>query len=769
MVQNAKRKPTIGRKIKDQQGDIQNLYNLARNTKLTSAVSLPAQGTASVNQDNTVNNSDYLSTNGGVMRGPISFNPATEIIDSDGHIDINPSSTPTTPRNDTTYMLAVGAGSPDDLNFIDGAQYNGQYLVLQGTATQVINLIHAILIQGAGITEIVGVGGNIVRVTTTAVHNLTTGQKINMLATTNFNAQNKAITVTSTTIFTYDLGSTASTTPETNGTVQLGNIFTPDGVDVQLDGTVATNAIPAVTLIFDITLAGFGGWRIISGAGATSTTYLIDDQGNKGGVTVTHDLSINTKHDLVFTATGAITLAFSNYPVTGTGIDWYVEITQDGTGGHVITFPSEVVNAPVIVTTADTTSLVALHTHNNGTTVRAITLLSASPSSGFSGNLSDLTIDTDFDANGVRKFILDADADTYLIGDTDDRIEFFTAGTEKLRLDTELQLQGGVNLDVNGNELVLDADGDTSIKASTDDIMVFKAGGTDQLDIRSTGLVMQGSMAWNTTSQTLDLNSNTLILDLDGDTSIDAASDDIIDFNMGGQAGEIIFQNQGEILWGRSGVQHKITPSATSVTITTGVNTDNFTLQFTDSAKTTVFTDNHEIQSSDASAYTFESNFSKGTPANDDVFALYQWNFKNDIGTVEPHAEMRMTCTDVTDGTEDSDIDFLVFDAGSFINIMRLDGSGNQLLMVAQGNIDLNTGSLERVTDIDMENGGSINFETSTGTKIGSSATQKLAFWNTTPVVQPAHIADATDAADVITRVNLILAQMATTGLQAAS
>jgi len=45
----------------------------------------------------------------------------------------------------------------------------------------------------------------------------------------------------------------------------------------------------------------------------------------------------------------------------------------------------------------------------------------------------------------------------------------------------------------------------------------------------------------------------------------------------------------------------------------------------------------------------------------------------------------------------------------------------------------------------------------------------KLGFYGTAPASQPAHIADATDAADVITRVNLILADLATLGLQASS
>ena len=44
----------------------------------------------------------------------------------------------------------------------------------------------------------------------------------------------------------------------------------------------------------------------------------------------------------------------------------------------------------------------------------------------------------------------------------------------------------GATLDVNGNEVVLDADADSSITADTDDRIDFKTGGTDRLQVQST-------------------------------------------------------------------------------------------------------------------------------------------------------------------------------------------------------------------------------------------------------------------------------------------
>jgi hypothetical protein len=54
---------------------------------------------------------------------------------------------------------------------------------------------------------------------------------------------------------------------------------------------------------------------------------------------------------------------------------------------------------------------------------------------------------------------------------------------------------------------------------------------------------------------------------------------------------------------------------------------------------------------------------------------------------------------------------------------------------------------------------------TTTGTKIGTATTQKLGFFDKTPVVQPIAVADATDAATVITQLNALLSRMRDLGL----
>lgn len=55
------------------------------------------------------------------------------------------------------------------------------------------------------------------------------------------------------------------------------------------------------------------------------------------------------------------------------------------------------------------------------------------------------------------------------------------------------------------------------------------------------------------------------------------------------------------------------------------------------------------------------------------------------------------------------------------------------------------------------------------GVTLGQSSTDKISFFNATPVVRQAHIADATDAGSTQTRVNAVLAALRTYGLLATS
>ena len=66
---------------------------------------------------------------------------------------------------------------------------------------------------------------------------------------------------------------------------------------------------------------------------------------------------------------------------------------------------------------------------------------------------------------------------------------------------------------------------------------------------------------------------------------------------------------------------------------------------------------------------------------------------------------------------------------------------------------------------LQIADAGNITVGTATGTKIGTATTQKLGFYNATPVVQPTAVANATDAATVITQLNALLAKLRTLGI----
>lgn len=132
----------------------------------------------------------------------------------------------------------------------------------------------------------------------------------------------------------------------------------------------------------------------VGGSGGFPLDYPVDRQGNKSG-TVTHSLTANTGHKLVFTATGDCDITLTGIPTSASdAIDFYIEVIQDGTGGHAITFnDSEVISPPTVSTTADTTSILSCHADGDGN-IRIIPVINASPASTVLSlnDLSDVTI-----------------------------------------------------------------------------------------------------------------------------------------------------------------------------------------------------------------------------------------------------------------------------------------------------------------------------------------------------------------------------------------
>lgn len=93
--------------------------------------------------------------------------------------------------------------------------------------------------------------------------------------------------------------------------------------------------------------------------------------------------------------------------------------------------------------------------------------------------------------------------------------------------------------------------------------------------------------------------------------------------------------------------------------------------------------------------------------------------------------------------------------SGSTLRIRLADNSG--FAPLSCGALTLNGNLTASARDIVTD--------TTTGTRIGTGTTQLLGFWNATPAAQPAAVADATDAASVITQLNALLSRLRTIGV----
>ena len=108
----------------------------------------------------------------------------------------------------------------------------------------------------------------------------------------------------------------------------------------------------------------------------------------------------------------------------------------------------------------------------------------------------------------------------------------------------------------------------------------------------------------------------------------------------------------------------------------------------------------------------------------------------------------------ITPGTASGQVSF----GNDSVFIRRTPGGNNLELGCGGSSINLQSNVL--ITDAK-----DIAVGTTTGTKIGTATTQKLSFYNATPVVQPTAVADATDAVSVITQLNALLDRMRDLGL----
>ena len=108
---------------------------------------------------------------------------------------------------------------------------------------------------------------------------------------------------------------------------------------------------------------------------------------------------------------------------------------------------------------------------------------------------------------------------------------------------------------------------------------------------------------------------------------------------------------------------------------------------------------------------------------------------------------------------------FIEQGVGSGLKLAALNGGTLTDVVTIRHTGNVGIGTTSPTSLLHLADAGNITVGTTTGTKIGTATTQKLGFYNATPVVQPAAVADATTAIDVITQLNDLLAKLRTLGI----
>ncbi len=191
------------------------------------------------------------------------------------------------------------------------------------------------------------------------------------------------------------------------------------------------------------------------------------------------------------------------------------------------------------------------------------------------------------------------------------------------------------DLDLNGNELILDVDGDTTITADTDDQIDIKIAGADDFAFKANKFEVQ-------TGSDIDMNGTELILDADGDTSITADTDDQIDIKIGGTDFA------------------KLTDGQLTLTSATA-SRPGIVLESTNADANPAF-------------LRFQKNGS--SPADNDEVGLIAFYADDDGGNVFIPAQIKVTTPDVTDSTENGRINMDVNVDGTLATRLSINDLG---------------------------------------------------------------------------------------------
>ena len=198
------------------------------------------------------------------------------------------------------------------------------------------------------------------------------------------------------------------------------------------------------------------------------------------------------------------------------------------------------------------------------------------------------------------------------------------------------QTESLIQNDMNGGELILDVDGDTSLTADTDDQIDIKIGGADDFAFKANSFEVQ-------TGSIIDMNGTELVLDADADTSITADTDDQVDIKIGG-TDRFVIASTGAVS-----------------TVTTAADAS-LTLQST------------HADALGAGLVLYQNSAS---PADNDILAVITGKGRNDNSEDVIYSQIKTTATDVSDGAEDGDLNFFTMKAGTATEQVRIEHDGD--------------------------------------------------------------------------------------------
>lgn len=409
--------------------------------------------------------------------------------------------------------------------------------------------------------------------------------------------------------------------------------------------------------------------------------------------------------------------------------------------------------------------------------------------------------------NATGKLFLDGVAgiggNTSIRESSADVITFETGAVDSLEI-TATSINPAVRIDMSGKNIILDSDGDFKMDLGTDDVVKFSnttqfvnvVQRRDTLLVNDTVIAKyQGKSDDDSGSERAFTEFRSIMEDSDktgglvnGSFVFLAMTNDTLTEYMNfndASTGEIeVFRtiNMRQNIINFKTDDHTITPGATNLVIDLGGNNDDFVVKtngvtrFVVEGQTLVQMFNDvDVSGSDLAVDATQKIFLSGLASDTSIRESAANVMTFEIGG-DDIMTLNSLALDLTTGV---DVDILLGSAkriqwGGSTNRRIQNTSGGFTFEVETGDffnfevqnnviLALKSDTLTFADSLDMV------FNTTTGTKIGTAITQKLAFWNAIPVVQPAHIVDADGTlADITTKFNTLLAQVATTGLQAA-